>query len=530
MKFPPKVLELLGKLSPQEAHGYAVETGAVNILTLLDKCPWFHGANAASWTAWRAFLAAVFALPMTTDEFALYRKHTGRTRPPRAPATEAWMIAGRRSRKSAVAALIGVYIAAFRDHSKYLAPGERAMIPVIAQKMEEAQQIRAFAYGILTSHPLLSHLLEKEPTGGEITLTTRCNLSIQAASHMAGRSKNVPCFLGDEIAFYPKRESAHPDEEILAAIRGGMALVPNPLIVGLSSPFAKEGVLWDRYRSHFGRDGDDVLVWQADSREMHDSPIIKAWASKFIADDPAKAKAEVQGQFRDDIASLVPEEVVLACVVEGRELLPPRRGTQYVAFVDPSGGQADSFTLAIAHYDLDVRKVVLDLIREWPAPFDFEGVVDEVSGLLVEYKIRRVYGDKYAGSIPSQSFRRREVMYHQADAVRSDLYKAMLPLLNSQTVELLDSKAMVAQFCGLKRRVHIGGREAIDHPTDGHDDVANVVAGVCVYADRQRKPTETVEPEYQTTDQIVHDRMWAQSKVDVEGEFVNPFARKRRSA
>jgi hypothetical protein len=529
MKLPPKVLELLGKLSPQEAHGYAVETNAVSILDLLDKCPWFHGANAADWTAWRAFLAATFALPMTDEEVKLYRRHTGRTKPPRAPASEAWVVAGRRSRKSAIAALIGVYIAAFRDHSKYLAPGERAVIPIIAQKMDEAQQIRAFAYGILTSHPLLQHLLEKEPTGGEIQLTTRCNLSIQAASHMAGRSKNVPCFLGDEIAFYPKRESAHPDEEILAAIRGGMALVPNPLVVGLSSPFAKEGVLWDRYRSHFGRDSD-VMVWQADSREMHDSPIIRAWASKFIADDPAKAKAEVQGQFRDDVAALVPEEVVLACVVEGREMLQPKRGVQYVGFVDPSGGQADSFALGIAHFDMDARKVVLDILREWRAPFEFDTVIDELCAVLRQYNVRKVYGDRYGGAIPAQAFRRREVMYHVADEVRSDLYKAILPLLNSQTVELLDSKSMVAQFCGLKRRVHLGGREAIDHPSDGHDDVCLVAAGAAVYADRMRRPVEDVPHEYQTTDEIVHGRMWGQAKVDVEGSWENPYAKKRRTA
>ena len=31
-----------------------------------------------TWTAWRAFLAAAFALPMDDDAAALYRLHTGR--------------------------------------------------------------------------------------------------------------------------------------------------------------------------------------------------------------------------------------------------------------------------------------------------------------------------------------------------------------------------------------------------------------------------------------------------------------------
>ena len=39
-----------------------------------------------TWAAWRAFLAAVYALPMTEVERAIYTKHTGRETPPAAPA------------------------------------------------------------------------------------------------------------------------------------------------------------------------------------------------------------------------------------------------------------------------------------------------------------------------------------------------------------------------------------------------------------------------------------------------------------
>jgi hypothetical protein len=43
---------------------------------------------------------------------------------------------------------------------------------------------------------------------------------------------------------------------------------------------------------------------------------------------------------------------------------------------------------------------------------------------------------------------------------------------------LVDSPRLRAQFCGLERRVHRGGRDGIDHAQGAHDDLANVCAGL----------------------------------------------------
>ena len=40
--------------------------------------PWFR--DAASWAAWRAFIAALFALPLTPEQYAIYQQCTGRER------------------------------------------------------------------------------------------------------------------------------------------------------------------------------------------------------------------------------------------------------------------------------------------------------------------------------------------------------------------------------------------------------------------------------------------------------------------
>jgi hypothetical protein len=68
-----------------------------------------------------------------------------------------------------------------------------------------------------------------------------------------------------------------------------------------------------------------------------------------------------------------------------------------------------------------------------------------------------------------------------AQKPKSDLYRDLLPLLNSRRIELLDHARLLAQLVGLERRTARSGRDSIDHAPGGHDDIANAVAGALVY-------------------------------------------------
>lgn len=57
------------------------------------------------------------------------------------------------------------------------------------------------------------------------------------------------------------------------------------------------------------------------------------------------------------------------------------------------------------------------------------------------------------------------------------MYQALVPTINSRKVQLLDLPALETQLVALERRTARGGRESIDHPPGGHDDIANAVAG-----------------------------------------------------
>ncbi len=205
--------------------------------------------------------------------------------------------------------------------------------------------------------------------------------------------------------------------------------------------------------------------------------------AEAYADDPASASAEYGGEFRNDIAAFVTREAVDACIVPGRYELPRMTGTRYAAFVDPSGGSSDSMTLAISHAERDgaginaPTRAVLDLLREVRPPFSPEAVVADFAAALREYGITKVVGDRYAGEWVREPFRKLGISYDLADRAKSDLYRDLLPVLNSGRAELLDLPKLSAQLVGLERRTARGGRDSIDHAPGAHDDLCNAVAG-----------------------------------------------------
>lgn len=460
-----------------DAHAALVASGKLRITDLLDLLPWFRGA--ADWTAWRAFLCAAYGLEMTPAEYAIYQECTGRTDRPSEPAREVYVPTGRRGRKSAIGALMAVWAAAFRDHSAYLAPGERAMVPVLAKSKEDAKQIRAYAVAILSGP--LAELLEDEPTTEEIRLRTRCDIRIRAATITAGRSRTSPLAILDEAAFFPTDDAAEPDVEIVRGIRPSQVMVPGAQLVLMSSPYARRGLLWSAYQEHYGKAGR-ALVWKAPTLRMHDTPQIRAEVEDEYRKDPVSAAAEYGAEFRTDVLAFIRAEALDACTVDGRRHLPAQPYVRYWGFVDPSGGSSDSYTLAIAHWDHSRRRGVLDLVREWRPPFDPEVVSVEVAQACKPYRVTGVTGDAYAGEWPRSRLKAHGLDYYVSQRPKSAIYTAWLPHLNAGRVELLDSPVLRAQLLSLDRRVSRGGRDSIDHPPGAHDDVANAVCGVLVQA------------------------------------------------
>ena len=459
----------------------------MNILDALADDNLFGGMfDGDSWKPWRAFLRALFGLPLPDDDLATFRALTGRENAPLAAFAEAALIVGRRGGKSRVLALIAVFLATVRDYTPYLAPGEVATVAILAANRSQARSIFRYLSGMLNSRPILKSMVEDE-TGEAITLNNRVVIEISTASFRTTRGYSFAAVLCDEIAFWRQDEtSANPDTEILRALRPGMASIPGSILLLASSPYAKRGALYNAFRRHYGKDDARVLVWKAPT-EIMNIRIDKAIISEAYEDDPESARAEYGAEFRDDLADFITREIVDAVTCWGRRELPYEPGVVYTAFCDPSGGASDAMTLAIG-YLRDNTVGVLAALLEVRPPFDPDQAVADCAAMLRKYNITRCVGDRYAGLWPVARFAAHGVTFEQSARPKNDLYHDFLPLANSKRIELLEHPRLSAQLVGLERRTARSGKDSIDHSPGGHDDICNAVAGVLVGLDLERRP------------------------------------------
>lgn len=436
--------------------------------------------DRATWQAWMAFIASLFGLPLTPDQRLLYEQCTGRADAPDKPFTEGWLICGRRAGKSFILALIAVFLACWRSYADYLGPGERGTILVLATDRRQARTIFRYVRGLITGTPLLAGMLQRE-TADSLDLSNGVTIEVGTASYRTARGYTLVACLCDETAFWPTDDSAEPDYAVLDAVRPGMATIPGAMLLCASSPYARRGALWDAFKRFFGKPSPDILVWKAATRTMNPT-VPQSVIDRAAERDPANAAAEYGAEFRTDVEGFVTREAVEAVTTPGVRERAPISGVRYSAFVDPSGGSSDSMTLGIAHRE--GRVGILDAVRERRAPFSPDSVVEEFAATLRRYGITKIQGDRYAGEWPREAFKRHKISYEPAAKPKSDLYRDVLPLINSRECDLLDEPRILAQLVGLERRTARGGRDSIDHAPGSHDDVANVVAGVLVMVGR----------------------------------------------
>jgi len=405
--------------------------------------------DGPTWDAWRACLKAIFGLAMTPAELAIFRASTGRETAPLEQAPEAWLAIGRRGGKS-----------------------------IIAADRRQARVVFRYITGLIDGCPMIAKLVVNR-TAESIELANGIVLEVHTASFRSVRGYTIVAAVLDEVAFWRTDDSANPDREIVNALRPAMGTVQRALVIGISSPYSKHGVLWQAFKDHHGRDGDPVLVWRADSRTMN--PLLpQSVVDAAMAEDETSARAEYLAEFRSDVDRLLPPEAVDACVIPGRLELPPVEGIRYAAFVDPSGGSADSMTLAVAR--AQAGGAVFDGVRGVRPPFSPDDVVAEFAATVKSYRCTSVTGDRYAGEWVRERFQRHGISYVAAEQVKSEIYLSAVPLLNAKRAELLDVPRLRVQLVGLERRTARGGRDTVDHGPGAHDDVSNSACGALVLA------------------------------------------------
>jgi len=431
-----------------------------------------------TWANWKVALKAVFGLPMDKKERDVYRNHTERAKAPKGQFKENFFIVGRRGGKSFISAVIACFLALFHDWKPFLAPGEKGWIMIIATDRTQARVIMGYIKAILQLK-MFKNQIEKELTQ-EIWLKNQVIISIKTCDFRSLRGFTILAAICDEIAFW-RSEGANPAEEILTALRPALATVPKSVLLGISTPYSKSGPLYESFRDQYGKDDPDTLIWKAPTLAMNPT-ISKKIIDKSLKDDYAAGKAEWLAEFREDLETFLTTEMIEAAIVRDRWELPKIEDVRYQAFTDPSGGRADSFTLALSHKDEDSGKIILDRLEEKRPPFSPQDVVKEFSEILREYSVYEITGDRYAGEWVTKAFRDEDIEYISSELNKSEIYLNFEPLMAQSSVELLDNRRLRSQLRSLERRTRSGGKDQVDHPKGLHDDCANAAAGALVMA------------------------------------------------
>lgn len=436
-----------------------------------------------SWERWRIVLQAAYGLGDRFDdrERALFHEVAGRA-PPRRRVKQLWLLVGRRGGKDSVASLIAAQYAPYADEGVALRVGERVLVACIATDKDQAGIVFNYIRGLYETKPGLKRLVDgKLPNSyqGSIYLKNNVEIRVVTNNFRAPRGRTIALAIGDEICFWRDDGSANPDAEVFNALRPSMMTVPDSMFIGISSVYRTKGLAYERWERYYGEKGtDDVLVVLAPSRAFNPT-LSQEEIESAIEEDPDKGRAEYLSIWRRDLEDFVSKEVVDAAVISGRAEIEPVRGTLYVAFVDPSGGSADSMTMAIAHENAEGR-AVLDLVREVRPPFSPDSVVEEFAATMKKYRINACRGDRYGGEWPRERFTVHGIDYEVSELTKSEIYRESLPLLNARRVELLDHRVLKTQLMTLERRTARGGRDSIDHAPGSHDDVANAALGALV--------------------------------------------------
>ena len=431
----------------------------------LDLLRLFPEFGAPSWARWRGILALITPLIR-----ALY------------------IAAGRGSGKSRIIAFLAV-VYACREYPRRAA-GERIFVGVFAPDRKQAATTFAYILGLLKSVPTLAALIERE-RAERIDLCNGVSVEVLTASKAAPRSRSYGLAVVEEAAFLEtSEESSEPDIELLRALRPALARVPGSLLCVVSSPYAKRGILHAAAERHEAGTAPASELFITGATEELNPTFDREAIEAAYAEDPTGARTEYGAEFRNDIETYLSLEAVRAVTVEGRLELSPVRGTTYCGFIDFAGGSGkDSATLAVAHADKrgDQRIGILDLVREVRPQFSPERVAADFARTLKGYGIKRATADRYAADFAVEALKRHGVELLPAEQPKSDLYRELLPLINSARVELLDVPRLASQLTSLERRRARGGRDSIDHPPRGRDDVANACAGALVIAAKQPK-------------------------------------------
>jgi hypothetical protein len=251
--------------------------------------PWFAGD---SWSNWRVVLKGVFAEAMSEAERERFYELADRD-PPKSRVREFWACVGRRGGKDSICSAVACYVAALGDFAAYVRPGERPQVLCLAVDRTQAGIVFSYIKGYFERVELLKPLVSKI-TADTIELTTGVDIVVASSSYRSVRGRTVLLAILDEVAFFREEGGGFvsPDVEIYSALLPSLATLRKvgSMIVGISTVHRKSGLLFQKWRENYARDGDILVIRQPSI--VFNPTLSQQDIDSDISLDPQRAEAD----------------------------------------------------------------------------------------------------------------------------------------------------------------------------------------------------------------------------------------------
>lgn len=424
---------------------------------------------------------------------------------------EVWGVCGIRAGKTdRLAATITAYEAVCGGHEAYVREGR----PVICFQI--AQDIRMARYSLTSIHQTLKSMKflrygaadswVKNITADRIDLKNGVVIAVTPPTVKSIRGYDSPVAVLDEVGvWYQDADSANPDFEIYDQADSRQAQFANPKIVGISSPWNRAGLLFQRYES--GTEGSKIRCAGCRMSGRHtpcdicrserlphegrlilysptaaSNPIIpRTWLENKRNKNPRAFERECLARFQDSLSGFLSSALIEKARTVGVTHRAPDKKFFYVAAIDPAF-RHDAFGFTICHCD-PAEGIVQDYVQRWHDPFGTPlnpgEIFPVIAEVLKQYNIKSVYSDQYTIETlqyiaQQHGFGIEEVTFSSES--KASIYANLQQLLNQEKLRLLDDQQTITELKSIEKKNTQAGGVTISAPDGQHDDMATVLA------------------------------------------------------
>ena len=424
---------------------------------------------------------------------------------------EAWGVCGVRSGKTdRLAATVVAYEAVCGGHESRVRKGRPAVCFQIAQDLRLAKYS---LHSIQATLRLMKFLRTDSPNGWIRTVTAdRIDLkngvviAVTPPTVKSIRGYDSPVAVLDEVGvWYQDADSANPDFEIYNNVSSRQAQFEHPKIVGISSPWNRGGLLFDRFEAgsrgsrlhcpdcrtaRFVPDCPTCVKMRLPhaarvvlhSTTAASNPIIpRSWLEDARNKDPKAFERECLARFQDSLSGFLSSSLIEKARAVGVLSRPANPKFFYVAAIDPAF-RRDAFGFTIVHADPQ-KGIIQDHVTRWKAEFGIPlnpaDIFGQIAPILKEYRVTSVYSDQHsieALHYIAQQFGFALEEVHFSATSKAEIYANLQQVLNQGRLHLLDHDETINELKSIEKRNTQGGGVQIGAPDGKYDDMATVIA------------------------------------------------------